>query len=131
MSFAISFKTSKFDVSKEDENPINPIVGQSLLLWLKQELKGELDIDEPDSEDWGWYSDINWNNRTYMLGASACYEEGDNPTSELEWVFQVHKDRSFKEKLLGKEKMTKEDDCLLFFKSKLESEPSFNSIEFE
>jgi hypothetical protein len=128
---AISFKTSKFDVSTENKNPINPIYGESLLKWLKQELDSEFEITEPDAEDWGWYNYITWNNRQYMLGASTYYEEGDDPTSELEWIFQIDKPRSLKEKLLGREKISNNDDCVLFFKSKLESEPSINSVAFE
>lgn len=131
MHIAISFKTSMFDVSKENKNPVNPIYGESLLKWLKQELDSELEITEPDAEDWGWYSYITWNNRQYMLGASTYFEEGDDPKSELEWVFQIDKTRSLKEKLLGREKISIADDCVLFFKSKFEAQPDMNSVAFE
>ncbi|CCQ11698.1 hypothetical protein PALB_25990 [Pseudoalteromonas luteoviolacea B = ATCC 29581] len=131
MHIAISFKTSMFDVSKENKNPVNPIYGESLLKWLKQELDSEFEITEPDAEDWGWYSYITWNNRQYMIGASTYFEEGDDPSSELEWVFQIDKTRSLKEKLLGREKISTADDCVLFFKSKFEVQPDMNSVAFE
>ncbi|TMN36250.1 hypothetical protein [Pseudoalteromonas sp. S2755] len=131
MHIAISFKTSMFDVSKENKNPVNPIYGESLLKWLKQELDSEFEFIEPDAEDWGWYSYITWNNRQYMLGASTYFEEGDDPKSELEWVFQIDKPRSLKEKLLGREKISTADDCVLFFKSKFEAQPEMNSVAFE
>ena len=131
MHIAISFKTSMFDVSKENKNPVNPIYGESLLKWLKQELDSEFEITEPDAEDWGWYSYITWNNRQYMIGASTYFEEGDDPSSELEWVFQIDKTRSLKEKLLGREKISTADDCVLFFKSKFEAQPDMNSVAFE
>ena len=131
MHIAISFKTSMFDVSKENKNPVNPVYGESLLKWLKQELSSEFEITEPDAEDWGWYSYMTWNNRQYMLGASTYFEEGDDPKSELEWVFQIDKHRSLKEKLLGREKISTADDCVLFFKSKFEAQPDMNSISFE
>jgi len=51
MNKAIHFKTSMFDVSQERMNPINPIYGISLLLWLKEELKDKVKITEPDAED--------------------------------------------------------------------------------
>ena len=105
-----------FDVSKEKENPNNPIYGISLLLWLREELKEIIEITEPDAEDWGWYSELDWQGNSYLIGASAFYEEGDDPTGELEWVFQVDKYRSFKEKLFGKNKMTETDSCFVFFK---------------
>ncbi len=117
MHFAIHLETSKFDIQKEDENPINPIYGQSLLLWIRGQLKDNYEFSTVDYEDWGWYCDIIFNNRTYMLGSSVFYEEGDDPSSELEWVFQVHKQRAFKEALLFKEKMTEQDDCLQFFQA--------------
>ena len=131
MHIAITFKTSMFDVSKENTNPVNPIYGESLLKWLKQELDSEFEITEPDAEDWGWYSYITWNNRQYILGASTYFEEGDDPSSELEWVFQIDKPRSLKEKILGREKISTADDCVLFFKSKFEAQPDMNSVAFE
>ncbi|TMS80262.1 MULTISPECIES: hypothetical protein [unclassified Pseudoalteromonas] len=131
MHIAISFKTSKFNVSNENKNPINPIYGESLLKWLKLELNSSHEITEPDAEDWGWYSNIIWNDREYILGASTFYKDGDDPNSELEWIFQIDKQRSFIEKLLGKEKISRSDECVLFFKSKLEAESDINSLAFE
>ncbi len=112
----INLQTAKFDILKEDENPNNQIYGQSLLLWLKDFLKGNYEISEVASEDWGWYCYIDFKGRKYMLGANAFYEEGDDPHSELEWVFQVEKQRTFKEILLFKENMTDQDECFLYFK---------------
>ncbi|MGE6461664.1 hypothetical protein ACQKC7_07775 [Pseudoalteromonas tetraodonis] len=60
MNEAIHFKTSMFDVSKERENPINPIYGLSLLEWLREKLRGKIDIAEPDAEDWGWFSELEY-----------------------------------------------------------------------
>ncbi len=131
MHFSIIFKTSKFDVSKEDENPINRIYGQSLLKWLKATLSDNLEISEPEAEDWGWYSYLDWKGRVYLLGASAYHVGGDEPKSELEWVFQVDKRRSFMENILGREKMMKDDECLLYFKSLFESESDFKDVEIE
>lgn len=64
MQFVISLKTSKFDVSQEDDNPINPIYGQSLLKWLKEHLSGQMEISKPEAEDWGWYSFVDWEGRS-------------------------------------------------------------------
>jgi len=127
MHFAITFTSSKFDVTKEDENPINPIYGQSLLLWLKDKVSDTVELDVPDAEDWGWYSAIEWKGRLYLLGASAI----ENDTSSYDWVFQLDKHRSFKEKILGKEKMIGSDDCLQFFKSVFDVEPDFRNVEIE
>lgn len=127
MHYMIRFKSSNFDVTQEDENPINPIYGQSLLAWAREKLAGELELEEPDAEDWGWYTYTSFNGRSYMLGASAELDE----EKSYEWIFQVDKHRSFKEKLFGKEKMSASDECLLFFKSLFEKEPGFEGVEVE
>jgi len=129
MSQAIHFKTSLFDVSKEKENPINPVYGISLLEWLKESLEGKLEITEPDAEDWGWYSELEFDSNNYLIGSCAYYEEGDEPTQEVEWVFQVDIYRSFKEKLLGKNIMTETDSCFLFFKELFENHPDITDVQ--
>lgn len=43
-------------------------------------------ITDPEAEDWGWYSDLEWNGQNYLIGSIAYYEEGDDPKSELDWV---------------------------------------------
>jgi len=131
MHHIISFKTAKFDVSKEKENPINPIYGYSLLDWLREKTKDTIKITAPDAEDWGWYSFLKWNGRDYMIGASVHYEKGDDSIHELEWVFQVAKQRSLMEKILGKEKMANNDTCLLYFQSIFVSDPKIKEIEVD
>lgn len=129
MKQVIEFKTSMFDVSKEEENPINPIYGLSLLEWLRIKLEGKIDITEPDAEDWGWSSELEYEDKSYLIGACAFYEQNDDPTSEIEWIFQVNKYRSLKEKLLGQNKMTVSDSCLQFFKELFDQEPRIKDVE--
>ncbi len=131
MHLSIHLKTSKFDILSEDENTINPIYGQSLLLWLQEQLQDKIEFTEVDSEDWGWYCYIKFNNRSYMLGSSVFYEDGDDPKVELEWVFQIDKQRSFKEKLLGKEKMSTNDECLQYFKAFFENASDIKVLSIE
>ena len=118
-----------FDVSRERENPTNPIYGITLLEWLRTELKGKIEINEPDAEDWGWYSELEFNGNNYLIGACAHYEEGDDPQKQIEWVFQVDKLRSFKEKILGKNKMSVSDSCFVFFKNLLDENPNFYEVQ--
>ena len=129
MNQAIHFKTSMFDASKERENPINPIYGLSLLVWLKSELAGIIEISEPDAEDWGWYSELEFEGNRYLIGACAHFEEGNSPQEEIEWVLLVDKHRSFKEKLLGMNRMSVCDSCFVFFKTLLEENPNFNEVQ--
>ncbi|MGB7219274.1 MAG: hypothetical protein WBD07_10745 [Vicinamibacterales bacterium] len=97
----IRFTTATFDVSKERPNPINPIPGESLLLWLRECALPDVKISEPSAEDWGWYSSVEWEGRPYMLGSSASEEE----RGEREWILQIEKQRSVAAKLLGRAKM--------------------------
>jgi len=127
MSKIIRFTTNIFDISKEDKNPINPIYGQSLLLWLKDKIGTSYNFTLPDYEDWGWYSYITWEERIYLIGASNL----NNNSSISEWILQVVKQRSFFETIFGKGKMAEEDECFFYFKKIIESEPSFKNIEFE
>jgi hypothetical protein len=127
MSWAIRFYTEKFDVTKERPNPINPIPGESLLSWLKTQVPKNLEIQDPEPEDWGWFSSVNWKGRTYMLGSSAAEEEDWG----REWVLQIVKHRSILEKLLGRAKMTEDDECALFFKHLLESESAVRNISVD
>ena len=119
---ALSFQTSRFDVSKEDPNPINPIFGQSLLRWLAERVPEALDMGEPDAEDWGWYSYVDWKGRQYLIGAST--DDG------AYWFLQADKVRTLKEKLLRRERMTEVDECLLLFKKILESEPDIRNVRY-
>ena len=124
----IRFNTALFDVSKERPNPINPIYGESLLLWLAEQLSGRLTLTSPDTEDWGWYSTVDWHGRRYMLGSSASDEEVDGAR---EWVLQVVKHRTVKERLLGQETLTADDECVHLLLGVLRTDPAFMEITLE
>jgi hypothetical protein len=107
MAHLLTFRTSKFDVTAETPNPNNPIAGQSVLKWLQAELaKNRCNSTDPDTEDWGWYMHVECNGTSYLVGASA---DAEDSAKEVEWVVQVHKQRSLKEKLLGRNKMSGDD----------------------
>jgi len=127
MHYTITFKTSKFDVINEIKNPINNICGYSLLKWLKDNFKNEIEITEPKAEDWGWYSYIKCNNNKYLIGASVDCDA----TLDKEWYFQIEKQRTLLEKIFKKEKNEDLDPCLLYFKSIFESNSDFKEIMLE
>ena len=128
MTRVLRFHTGVFDVSKERPNPINPIPGESLLLWLIDRARGSVPISPPDTEDWGWYSYADWKGRKYLVGA-CTYEPDEN--GEREWVLQIEKLRSMKEKLIGSEKMSQDDDCARYFQQLLEREASFRDVSVD
>ena len=107
MAHLISFTTARFDVSSEKPNSINPIAGQSVLLWLRQELlRAQYRVTEPDTEDWGWYINVEGAGASYLVGASA---DAADPIPTVEWIVQVHKNRSIKDKVLGRNRMAADD----------------------
>ena len=132
MHVAISFKTAMFDLSKEHENMINPIYGESFLIWLKEQFDGEFSVTAPFMEDWGWYCNVLYQGQKYLVGSSVFIEEDDNPESELKkWLIQIDKHRSFIEILLRKAHISETDEFVLLLKSKLEAEPKIQSVVFE
>ena len=124
MHLVIHFESRLFDISDEPENSINPIRGISLLLWLRSRVHAHLNMSAPEPEDWGWYSNVEWQGRNYMI--SACAHE--SPDGNHEWILQIEKSRSFKERLLGKEKLSPEDPCYSYIYTLVAEEPSFTEI---
>jgi hypothetical protein len=129
MAHVISFRTSKFDVTGEDPNPTNPIAGQSVLRWLGAELaKARYTATEPDTEDWGWYIDVTGEHASYLVGASA---DADGSTPDVEWVIQVHKHRSLKDKLLGRNTMTADDPLAAVIERIVRADPHISEVSVE
>jgi hypothetical protein len=129
MAHIVSFRTSKFDVSAETPNPINPIAGQSVLKWLRAELaKAHYTATEPDTEDWGWYMDVTGSDGSYLVGASA---DADGSTSDVEWVVQVHKHRSISDKLFGRNKMAEDDPLMAIIERVMSGDPQIADVSIE
>jgi hypothetical protein len=107
MAHLIYFTTTKFNGAKEPPNPINPIAGHRLLNWLREELgKIGWEVTEPDAEDWGWYVYARKDDADYLVGASGEMEGDTLPT---DWIVQIHKRRTFIQKLTGKNKLSGDD----------------------
>lgn len=124
MDPVIRFRSSLFDLSKEPENPINPIRGTSILEWIRARLPDGVSASSVEPEDWGWYFDANWSGRNYMIGAMA--EEGMG--GQTEWAVQFDKSRSLKEKLMGREKLHGGDPAVAFVLGLIRGEPAFTSV---
>jgi len=123
----IRFRTTLFDVSREPENPINPIRGVSVLEWLRKRVPSELAMSSPEPEDWGWFSSVDWRGRLYMVGACA----NESADGSHEWLLQFEKSRSFKERLLGQGKFASDDPCLAYFQALVTKEPAFAEVSTE
>ncbi|MBL8397340.1 MAG: hypothetical protein JNL84_04220 [Candidatus Accumulibacter sp.] len=127
MTVVLRFSTKMFDVTRERENPINPIPGESLLRWLNTRLGHGARLTDPDPEDWGWYSYVEWDGAQYMLGSSASEEE----EGKHEWVLQIVRQRSLKERWLGHGKATVEDPCVKSILKLLLAEQQFERVAVE
>ena len=126
MAHVISFKTDLFDVSREKPNNINPIAGHSVLLWLRGGLvKAGYRVTEPDTEDWGWYVDVNGESGSYLVGASADADA----TAPMDWVVQVHKYRSLKDKILGRNKMQADDPLSALIERLIRAEARLEEVD--
>jgi hypothetical protein len=106
MCHLITFTSAKFDVSSETPNPINPIAGESVLTWLRDELRSQgRDVTSPEAEDWGWYVYVRSAEGTYLVGASSDVDEPE----PREWTIQICRERSALDKLLGRNKLNDVD----------------------
>ena len=129
MANLVSFRTAKFDVRAEAPNLINPIAGQSALNWLRIEIaKARYTTTEPDTEDWGWYIDVQGEGGSYLVGASA---DAESSTPDVEWIIQVHKHRSLKDKILGRNKMAADDPLVVLIEALVRADPQFSEVTVE
>jgi hypothetical protein len=133
MAHLVSFRSARFDVRAEDPNPINPIPGQGVLRWLRAELaRANCTVTEPSTEDWGWYVDVEAEGAHYLVGASADVEgstsdlEGSTP--DIEWMLQVHKHRSLKERILGLNKMAADDPLVARIEGLVRGDPRISDV---
>jgi hypothetical protein len=123
----IHFQSRLFDIAKEPANPINPIPGASLLEWLRAKLPSDMAMSPPAAEDWGWYADLRFAGRSYLVG-SCAHESADG---NHEWVLQIDKSRSLTEKLFGQAKLDTDDPCFSLIHRLILQEPAFTDISVE
>lgn len=129
MAQVISFRTGKFDISTEPPNPINPIFGAGVLEWIGQRLAGTAyTASQPAAEDWGWYISVEGAGAVYLVGASG---QPEREPPDLDWVVQVDKQRSLKDKLTGRNRMTADDPLAVLLETIIRAEPAFTNVDVE
>lgn len=131
MNHVIRFDTAMFDTTIEPENPFNPMYGTSVIRWLQTNGMPSLVVPDPEAEDWGWYAISTFEGQKYLIGASSVDEHGIEANPSREWVVQIERQRTLKEQLFGKGKMTDSDPCFLYVKSLIENEPEFTNVSIE
>ena len=129
MAHLISFSTSRFDASKEEPNPYNPIAGKELLNWLRGELsKTGWEVTEPDAEDWGWFVVARKNDASYMIGASGELVDDVPPK---DWMIQIEKNRSLLQKATGKNKLTDDNPLSREVENIIRQSAGFTNVEVD
>jgi hypothetical protein len=124
--FHVDFTSTKFDISREPPNDINPTAGQSFLVWLKPLLeRAGYAVDPPRTEDWGWYIEVNDpNGRRFIVGASAMPYEGD----QIDWYVQVWRWRTLRQWLRREPVMDRDEPLLRFIERTLDT-PDFVEVD--
>lgn len=128
MAHVITFSSTTFDVSKETPNPINPIAGESVLQWLSERLKDPYRVTAPETEDWGWYVDVKAGGASYLVGASA---DAEGTSQRVEWTIQIHKHRSFWDKITGANKFTFDDPLSAVIERIVRADPNASDISVD
>jgi len=106
MVHLVTFTSSQFDVAVETPNPINSIAGEGVLNWLRENLRSAgYDVTAPEPEDWGWYVYVKDRESSYLVGASSDVDQ----SAPREWTIQIHRERSLKDKLFGRNKLADDD----------------------
>jgi hypothetical protein len=131
----ITFHSAMFDVASEPENPINPIPGHALLVWLSERLGDGWTANEPAAEDWGWYVDVVHaaGGATYLLGASGDPDDGAGAggAASYEWKLQIDRHRTMVDKFKGANKHMPDDPLTARVAAVLRAEPAIRDIEVE
>lgn len=122
MPMLIEFLNPTIDSSAERENPYNPIKGLVLGEWIVARLAEQgIKASSVEPEDWGWFTDLSFEGRTYLVGFIEYEDDGS-------FLIQIHKQRSFFEKLTGKEKQGEDDPVARQIQSVVEASPESREI---
>jgi len=117
----LTFSTKLFDLASAKRPTINPIYGHSLAEMLRQEFiaLGHKVDEAVEEEDWGWSFYTEHNKQQYMIGTCA-YVDSDPETFEpiltdepVVHLIQFHKVRTLKDRFLGRNKFTRDDQIIL------------------
>src|SRR5690349_18400205 len=121
--YDLLFQTDRFNLSRPKEYFINECCyGDDLAAWLRGKL-AEMSIEatEPAQEDWGWYIDLRHNGNAYFVGIGGNKDETSGNMGE--WRLMIEKHRSLKEKLLGKNRIARNEQIITILQGMIENEP--------
>jgi hypothetical protein len=130
MAHVITFRSARFDVASEPPNSINPIPGESVLRWLRDQLRGRpYETTDPATEDWGWYIDVRADGASYLVGASG--DAGEDAAGQVDWTIQIEKHRTLGEKLRGANKLAADDALCALIERLVRHDAGASDVEVE
>ena len=118
--------TDRFDVASEPENPIKGHHGQSFLVWLRPHLEqAGYGVSEPNTEDWGWYMEVNdRSGGRFLLGATGLpWKDGT-----VDWTIQVRRWRTLSQ-WVRRVPVLRRDDPLLRLVERVLNELGLANVE--
>lgn len=133
MRHDLLFETNRFNLSETKDHFINPCCfGEDVAAWLRGELiKRDIEVIEPDQEDWGWYIEAKHKGGSYFIGIGGNADESSTDRNQGEWRIMVEKHRSIREKLTRKNEMSEADEMVTVIWEILEREPDFKNLHHE
>ena len=133
MHHDLLFETNRFNLSEVKPHFINPCCfGEDLATWLRSKLlERDIEVMEPDQEDWGWYIEANYKGGRYFVGIGGNADEAGDNHNWGEWRVMVEKHRSAWDKLSGKNEASESDEVVVVIREILERETDFKNVRHE
>jgi hypothetical protein len=72
--------------------------------------------------------DVSGEGASYLVGASA---DADEPPASVDWTIQIHKHRSFIDKLTRANRMTDDDPLSALIERIIRADPGIGQVEVE
>ena len=91
---------------------------------LIEELVGDIADEHEIVEEYF----IKMDDGSYLVGASA---DADGSTPDVEWVIQVHRHRSLKDKLLGRNKLAVDDPLVTLIERIVRGDSQISSVSVD
>lgn len=133
MRIDILFDTNRFNLSEIKPHFINDCCfGEDCATWLGKKLQNNgLTTTEIFQEDWGWAFYIEYKEQKYFIGINGNIDEKNAETNQGQWRIMIDKNRSFMEKILGKNNLDVTDEVITATYDVLIKESDFKNITIE
>lgn len=131
--FDFIFATGMFNLSQPKEHFLHEDnYGDDLIAWLCAGLKeAGAEISDTGQEEWGWHLTLVHAYTVYFITATGESDNDETKPNYGEWRLSIHKPRSAKDKLLGRNHLNNGDEILHIIHRLLKSQPDLMITETE